>query len=291
MRLVNSSFLMTGLHGICAVAQRVGVRQDPNLAPLGGGQVPRPLQGSVSSGGQKPEECGKQAVLGEDPKVAPALLTTFIFSKIKASGINLMLKCTQAAHFALTILHRMLNVRPGIKCALFWKFSHGSVLQSIYFRYTSPWASGRGLAKYPGHQREGGCAAPILALSFFLSCFYQHTRVKYRLFQDCEKSAGKWAFWCENNSREKLGRNAGDLQQNWEAGNAGGVIGPRFLQLSTWPHTTLPCVPSEPNHVPCPWPAPHIHATDSTASPLNCSPAGQLWGKKSCTHNLIHMKC
>lgn len=43
-----------------------------------------------------------------------------------------------------------------------------------------------------GHQREGGCVAPTLALS--LSRFYQHTRVKYRLFQDCEKSAGKWAF-------------------------------------------------------------------------------------------------
>ena len=64
-------------------------------------------------------------LLGEDPKVDPALLTTFIFSKIKASGINLMLQCTQAAYFALTMIHHMLNVLPGIKCALFRTFSHG----------------------------------------------------------------------------------------------------------------------------------------------------------------------
>lgn len=54
---------------------------------------------------------------GRGPRVDPALLTTFIFSKITASGINLMLKRTQAAYFTLTILHHMLYVLLGIKCS------------------------------------------------------------------------------------------------------------------------------------------------------------------------------
>lgn len=103
------------------VAQRVGVRRDPNPAPLGGGPVPQPLQGSGVL--WRPEAgAGWPAgdhLLGEDPKVDPALLTTFIFSKIKASGINLMLKCTQAAYFAPTILQHMSYMPPGIKCAVF----------------------------------------------------------------------------------------------------------------------------------------------------------------------------
>ena len=108
---------------------------DPILAPHGGGRVPQSLQGSVSSGAWKPRSgASRQSPPGRSPprrgpRVDPALLTTFIFSKIRASGINLMLKCTQAAYFALTILHHMLYVLLGIKCSLLNVFTWFTTLE------------------------------------------------------------------------------------------------------------------------------------------------------------------
>lgn len=58
-------------------------------------------------------------LLGEAQGGDPALLTTFIFSKIRTSGIYLMLKCTQAAYFSLAILHHLLYMLLGRKCSLF----------------------------------------------------------------------------------------------------------------------------------------------------------------------------
>ena len=107
----------------------------------------------------------------------------------------------------------------------------------------------KGPGKTSRHRREGVCAAPRLALSLFLSCFYQHTHVKHRLSQDCEKSAGKWAFSCGNNSRE-LGRNTGDLQQNWAALPAAARLATPPCPVSLQNLTTSPAPGQRPTFMP-----------------------------------------
>ena len=120
----------------------------------------------------------------------------------------------------------------------------------------------------------------------FLSCFYQHTHVKHRLSQDCEKSAGKWAFSCGNNSRENWGgtqvisSKTGPLETL--------AVSPARPSCSCPPgHSALPCVPSEPNHVPRPGQRPTF--MPPTSQPPRSTPVlpVSFWGRnRARTHTV-----
>jgi len=173
-------------------------------------------------------------LLGEDPKVDPALLTTFVFSKIKASGINLMLKCTQAAYFALTILHHMLNVLPGIKCALFRMFSHGFSTSGHILLLHIPvgkWdTKGKVDVRHPRW--------PCLYLAF-TNTLVSNTGY-FRIVRKVQESGP-----FETIVKTIQEKTRGETQ----------VISSKSGKLETLsaqPHTVLPYVPSEPSHVPCP---------------------------------------
>ena len=239
MRLVNSSFLMTGLHGICGTEGGCQTGPQPSstwgwAGPSASSRLGCPLEARSQS-----RVASRWSPPGRRPKSRSSTSNYLHFFQNKSiwNKFNAKMYTSSMLCPYYTPAHVIRAAWDKMCCLL---FSHGSVLPSIYFCSTSPWVSGRGLAKHSGHRREGRCAAPRLALSVFILLLPTHscqTQVISGLWEKCRKVG---LFMWKQFKRE-LGRNTGDLQQNWAAGNAGGVAGPPFLQLPARPQRPALC--------------------------------------------------